>query len=631
MIFINNAIKKIGEECLIVNLKADNFFRGEEGLRKEDFDQLFEVFQMERNINLNTSKKNSLLLCVLYYEYDDNKEAQKMLKELLSNYTSLCQGGTIEDALHLLFNVIEIEIKIRLKDETSLKLLYNELAKYSEREKKFEDYLLLKHYFSYLKFLLKEYDQTNNYTTDIIADIDEQKNSGLNNIVKYIRIRNVLLKVKTLEITDPERNNKDIISHLDCLFSLTKNTKEDFAICVGIKMLTLQSKEIVSYEDCIKLIEEMLNILKRETLFGKSHKNILDQYLYLSGLLGYYNAINDDFEGVLKISKKIDKYLVNVKEIMSNIDMNKNEKNIINDNFQINKENEEKVGYDNLYKQYQFFNTMLKSSVNFNNSSQIKESQNNIKDFKNLNNKNETDLLNVCILEQDNIKMSQKFKNMEDQFKDWINKGINLNNDKIILCYFYLYNQISALTKKVIEEKNENIRKESIKEARNFANQIIQNTGIQVENRRNEFLKKVFRLPFFKNLFNRLFYVQIYSYFLEGKYDECLNKFQEYELYKIQYELETPRSNAFMSKIKGDCYFKKKNYEKAEEIYNSILGIQTNDPMIHFNLGLSSYFNNKIAKAVAELEKASELFRKDNNDKKVKITEDIIAIFTKDK
>ena len=65
-------------------------------------------------------------------------------------------------------------------------------------------------------------------------------------------------------------------------------------------MLTLQSKEIVSYEECIKLIEEMLNILKRETLFGKSHKNILDQYLYLSGLLGYYNAINDDFEGVLK-------------------------------------------------------------------------------------------------------------------------------------------------------------------------------------------------------------------------------------------------------------------------------------------------------------------------------------------
>ena len=556
------------------------------------------------------------------------------LKELLSNPESLSHGGTFEDSLHLLFNEIEIEIKIRQKDDRELKLLFNRLTQYTEREKKFEDYLLLKHYFAYLKFLLKSYNETNNYTTDLIADIDEHKSLEISNIIKYIRIRNVLLKVKTLEITNPEENNKDIISHLDCLFSLTKNTKEDFAICVGIKMLTLQSKEIVSYEDSIKLIEEMLNILKRETLFGKSHKNILDQYLYLSGLLGYYNAINDDFEGVLKISKKIDKYLKNVKDIITNIDNNQNDrdkdKNMANDYSLLNKEKEEKVEYDNLYKQYQFFNTVLKSSVNFNNS-QIKESQANIQQYKNFNNQNETDLLNVCILEQDNIKMSTHFKNMEDQFKDWINKGVDLKNDRIILCYFYLYNQISSLTKKVIEENDENKRKDYISEVRNFASQIIQSTGLQVENRRNEFLKKVFRLPFFKNLFNRLFYVLIYSFFLEKRYDECLNRFEQYDLYKIQYELETPRSNAFMAKIKADCFFKQKNYVKAEEIYNTIIGLQNNDPMVHFNLGLSSYFNKKKAKAIAELEKASELFRKDNNIRKVKITEEILAKFSKEK
>ena len=631
MIFIKNALQKIGNDCLIVNLKANNFFEGE-GLRKEDFDQLFEVLKFEKNLNLSTSKKNNLLLCVLYYEYDDNKEAQTMLTELLSNSKSLSQGGTYEDSLHLLFNEIEIEIKIRQKEERDLKLLFNRLAQFTDKEKKFEDYLLLKHYFAYLKFLLKSYDETNNYTTDLIADIDEHKALVISNIIKYIRIRNVLLKVKTLEITDPERNNKDIISHLDCLFSLTKNTKEDFAICVGIKMLTLQSKEIVSYEECIKLIEEMLNILKRETLFGKSHKNILDQYLYLSGLLGYYNAINDDFEGVLKISKKIDRYLSNVQDIIKNIDNNKNEKekNMFNDANQINKQKDEKIGYDNLYKQYQLFNTVLKNSVNFNNSA-IKESQANIEKYKNLNNQNETDLLNVCILEQDDIKMSRHFKNMEEQFKDWINKGIALNNDKIILCYFYLYNQISSLTKKVIEEKDENRRKSYIAEARNFANQIIQNTGSQVQTRQNEFLKKVFRLPFFKNLFNRLFYVYIYSYFLEGRYDECLQNFERYDLYKIQYELETPRSNAFMAKIKADCFFKQKNYEKAEEIYNTIIGMQTNDPMVHFNLGISSYFNEKKAKAIAELEKALELFKKDNNHRKIKITEDIIGKFKYEK
>ena len=623
MIFINNAIQKIGNDCLIVNLKAKNFFEGD-GLRKEDFDQLFEVFKYDKNINLTTSKKNSLLLCVLYYEYDDNPEAKNMLRDLLSNPPSLNVGGDFKDSLHLLFNEIEIEIKIRQKDERELKILFNRLNQYSKIAKQFEDYLLLKHYFAYLKFLLKSYDETNTFTTDLIADIDEHKEYTNSNIIKYVRIRNVLLKIKTLEITDPEKNNKDIISHLDCLFSLTKNTKEDFAICVGIKMLTLQSKEIVSYEECIKLIQEMLNILKRETLFGKSHKNILDQYLYLSGLLGYYNAINDDFDGVLKISKKIDKYLSNVQDIISNIDLNNK------DYEQLKKEKEEKIGYDNLYKQYQFFNTVLKSSVSLNNNS-IKESQANIQKYKNMNNQSEMDLLNVCILEQDDIKMSRHFKNMEEQFKDWINKGVALNNDKIILCYFYLYNQISSLTKKVIEEKDENRRKSYIAEARNFANQIIQSTGLQVENKHNEFLKKVFRLPFFKNLFNRLFYVQIYSFFLEGRYDECLKQFNEYELYKIQYELETPRSNAFMAKIKADCYFKQKNYEKAEEIYNTIIGMHASDPMVYFNLGISTYFNGNKQQAIALFEKANELFKKENNQKKVRNTEDVLKRLKEEK
>ena len=290
-----------------------------------------------------------------------------------------------------------MEIKLRKKDEKSLKILYNKLYKINF-DMKFEDYILKKHYFAYLKFMLRSYKDSDQFTNDIISDMDEHKNLEINNTIKYIRIRNVLLKVKMLEITDPERNNKDIISHLDCLFNLTKNTKEDFAICVGIKMLSLQSKEIVSFEECIKLIQEMLNILKRETLFGKSHKNILDQYLYLSGLLGYYNSINDDFDGVIKISKKIDKYLSNVQDIMNNNEKEEEEKNAIQ--------------YDNLYNQYSFYNSMLKSSVNFNNTSALKESQANIKKLQNKSKQSDMDLLNLCILEQDDLKMSTHFKIM---------------------------------------------------------------------------------------------------------------------------------------------------------------------------------------------------------------------------
>ena len=621
MIFINNALKKTGKDGLIVNLKANNFYEGEESLNREDFDQLFEVFKSSPNINLPTSIKNNLYLCVLYYEYNHNQEAKKILLEkILKNEDYLLNEGTHEEQLHILFNIIEIEIKIRKKDEKDLKLLYNKLLS-KTYEMKFEDYILQKHYFAYLKFLLKSYKDSDQYTNDIISDMDEHKSLVISNIIKYIRIRNVLLKVKILELTEPDKNNKDIISHLECLFTMTKNTKEDFAICVGIKILSLQSKEIVSFEECIKLIKEMLNILKRETLFGKSHKNILEQYLYLSGLLGYYNSVNDDFDGVIKVSKKIDKYLNNVQDIMKNNE----DKNNNNQNY--NQENNNTIQYDDLYWKYNYFNSMLKSSVSFNNennASALRESQANIKKIPNQIKQSEMDILNMCILEKDDLKMSTQFKSMEDLFKKWADQKIELNSDKIILMYFYLYNQISSITKKVVEEMNSESRIKNIQNVRKFATQIIDMTGKQVVEKNNEFLKKIFQLPFFKNLFNRLYYVRIYSYFIEGNYKECLNDFSNYKLAKIQYELETPKSNEYMKKIEADCLFKLKNYKQAEEIYDRIIGMGSNDSFVHFNLGLSAYFNDKKQKAFTELEKAYEIFKKDNDIKNSKIIEDII-------
>ena len=611
MIFINNALKKIGNEGLIVNLKANNFYEGEESLSGEDFDQLYEVFKANTNMNLSQSQKNNLYLCVLYYEYNHNEEAKQILLNKLSNDDELLSEGTPEEQLHILFNIIEIEIKIRKKDEKDLKILYNKLYE-KKLNKNFEDYILQKHYFAYLKFLLCSYKDVDQFTNDIITDIDEDKSSVHSNLIKYIRIRNVLLKVKMLEISDPNKNNQDIISHLECLFNLTKNTKEDFAICVGIKMLSLQSKEIVSFEKCIQLIKDMLNILKRETLFGKSHKNILEQYLYLSGLLGYYNSINDDSDGVVKVSKKIDKYLNNVQDLM---------KNSQNEN-----SSENNITYDNLYQQYNYFNNMLKSSIflnnNLNNSEALKESQIALKNMQNNIKQSEIELLNMNILEGNNL--NTKFKNNFELFKKWIEQKIDLKSDKIILMYFCLYNQISLMTKTILEDMNSESRSKNIKNARQFATNIIEMTAKQVVDQKNESMKKIFQLPFFKNLFNKLYYVKIYSYFLEGRYQECLDKFSEYKLAKIQFELETPKSNEYMKKIEADCLFKLNKYKQAEEIYDRILGMGSDDPFIHFNLGLASFFNGEKIKASVELEKANELFKKENNNKNATIAEEIL-------
>ena len=612
MIYINNAKKKIGPEGLIINLKANNFYQ-KQGLRPDDFHKLYEIYtQYDSKITLSSSLKQNFFLCVLYYESNYNEEAKKKLYEININ-NIINKDLTKEEKLSLLFNIIEIEIKIRKKNEKELFLLFTELNKINYDKNKFENYLLLKHYLAYLKFLQGDYDFTDKYTIDIINEMDENKNLRKSNLINYLRIRNEVLKAKILELKDAEKNNKEIISHLDGLFSMMKNTKEDFAICVGIKMLSLQSKEIVSFEECIKLIHEMLDVLKRETLFGKSHKNILEQYLYLSGLLGYYNSINDDSQGVMKATKKIDKYLSDVKDILKEQNKNKSEiKNSIG----------EKIQYDNLYLQYSYFNTMLKSSINFIN---IKESQNNIKNMQGkMNNKNDIDILNICVLEREDLTKSTQLKKLEELFNEWTGQNLELKNDKIILIYFYLYNKISSLTKNLMNkiklEQNKNIE-----EIRNFVTKIIETTKKQVVQYNNDLLKKIFKLPFFKNLFNRLYYVRIYSYYVEGRYKDCLDDYIQYDKYeKVQYELETPKSNEYMKKIEGDCYFKLKDYKKAEEVYDKIITNGTNDPLIYFNLGLTLYFKNDKDNAITQLGKALDYYRKENNVLKERTIEQLI-------
>ena len=599
MIFINNAKKKIGEKGLIINLKANNFYQGQ-GLRPDDFHKLYEIFtQFDSKITLPSSIKHNFFLCVLYYESNYNQKAKKIMEQS-------DQSTPTEDNLYILFNLIEIEIKLRKKTEYELKKLYNDLQRIKCDKNNFEIYLLQKHYLAFLNYLLGEYDLTDKYTDEIIYDMDEKskKTSKESNLINYLRIRNEVLKVKMLEKQDLDKNNKDIISHLDGLFNRVKNTKEDFAICIGIKILSLQSKEAFTIEESKNLIEEMLNILKRETLFGKSHKNILEQYLYLSGLLGYYNSINSDFDGVMKTSKKIDKYLSNVDDIIKE-----------------NENKEENLQYNNLFLQYSYFNTILKSSVNNNyDDSNIQESKIKIKNIKGkIENKNKIDLLNICILEKDDLSKSAQFQTIEGTLDQLSGQNIELNDDKICLIYFYLYNKISGLTKK-IEEKIKigiNPDSEKLEEIRDYITKIIEKTKKLIEIYNIESLKKIFQLPFFKNLFNKFYYIKIFTYYIEGKYNKCLDEYLDYDTKgKINFELEKEKSNEYMKKIEADCHFKLGEYQKAEELYDKIVGTGSKDPLIYFNLGLSAYFNKKRNRAINALKEAVKYYRqKDNNDK----------------
>ena len=617
MIFINNFKKKIGTNGLIINLKASNFFE-KQSLRPEDFHKLYEIFtKFDSKINLSPPVKKNFFLCVLYYESNYNENAKNSLNEInIKNYIN--ENCTEEEKLFIIFNLIEIEIKMRKKSEKELESIYKELLDANFDQNKNDILLVQKHYFSYLKYLLGDYNSAEKYIEEIINDMDGNKKLEDTNLINYLKIRNHILKVKILETKDPNKNYKTILSYLDTLFATMKDKKEDFAICIGIKMLSLQAKQIVSFEDCIKLIEAMLEVLKRETLFGKSHQNILEQYLYLTGLLGYFNAINDDSNGINRASQKIDKYLSDVNEITNE---NKNNK-------QIKGSNKDDKNYQDLYIKYSYFNSMLKSSINFNNENTLKESQNNIKKIQEKINKSEIDDFNICILEGDEINMNQNMQKYEQMFLQHPNEKLDLNNDDLMIIYFYLYNKISSLMNNLLNKIDiEKIKsKNNIEEIRKYVTKIIESTKTQVVKYDNINIKKLFHLPIFKNLFNKFYYVRMYTYYLEGRYKDCLNNYKEYdELYKIQYELETPKSKEYMNKLIADCYFKLKDYKLAEENYDKIILNGTKDPLIYFNLGLSAYLNNKIQKALEKLEQCVNMYKTENKNKDAKNVEEVIA------
>ena len=99
-------------------------------------------------------------------------------------------------------------MKYRLRNQDDLKILLDNLNKFTQLEKRLEDFLLFKYYSGVLCLLRNQIKETNNYTMDIIIDINEQfesKKMQKSEFIKFIQIKNSLLRIKTLEKEEIEK------------------------------------------------------------------------------------------------------------------------------------------------------------------------------------------------------------------------------------------------------------------------------------------------------------------------------------------------------------------------------------------------------------------------------------------
>ena len=615
MIFINSAIRQIGDKNLIIQLKSKEFFTNpKDHMRKEDFENLFNLLTSKDQIPIPLIIQTNLLLNACYYLVKFNKDVFRYINDIKNSYNQ--KNFNDKEKLFILFNLIEIQRNYSFLNENDLNNIFNFIYSYNSNNN-YEENLLKKYYSAEIKFLLNDFINSNKISTEILVDFNNNNNNIIkSDFINFLQIRNNLLKIrnnlliiKILEKEDINKNLNNLINQYECLFEILKGLKEDYAIIVGFKLIHLTN----NLNSSIKILEELLKILHKEMLFGKSHKNIISEFLNICALLGYHNVLIDNKEKTKKLINKIDKKLNIMKESKNKDNIRNNSINsninIVNNNSSLNKTIDE----------YEFINICLKSicSNNLDKNNNI----NILENYKNLIgdvSKNDSIILDLLILGDKNIQ--NIYQQRENYYIDILKNKKDQNNMKqIFLCYLFAYNKLSTLFKNINEDKNNKIT-----EIKNLSKLLIDYTNNFVKS--NLYLNNLFQVNFyFKDLFNRIYFMYLYMFFLEGKYDECLNEFNLFnDLVQFQYELKTNQKSYFdIMKLKGDILFKKGKFKEAIESYTNIIN-DFNSVEIDFNLGLCYLFENDKKKGLNLLEKSKEIYLERKDNEKVNIINEII-------
>ena len=164
-----------------------------------------------------------------------------------------------------------------------------------------------------------------------------------------------------------------------------------------------------------------MKILHKEMLYGKSHKNLVEQLLFISGLLGYHNSLVGNINEVKRFTKKINKHLSFLKENSSS--KNNSQSTII--------------------PQYDFYNIILQSICKAPTNPSMR---NSIQNYQGLlgNSIKEQDeaLLNIYLLNNSDMNASQMFAQKATDYYQKILRNTK-RNDEHLFTIFTLYSYFS--------------------------------------------------------------------------------------------------------------------------------------------------------------------------------------------
>lgn len=613
MIFINNAIREIGWEGLIVSLKSKEFFVGRV-LQKEDFQRLFTILtDPTERLNISDSMRDNLILVYLFNEMEDNNEAIEQYMTRYGNIpiNQLQKQGSDNEKLYFWFNIIEIELKYHKRPASDFKKIYNQMIKFNEKEKRFEEFILLSYYFAVIKLMFNDFQFVKKNSLNIILEISklDSEASKKNDFILFIELKNLILNIKALEMDSLKGNKLEILNNLECLFENAKIQNESFAVQLGLKMNSILTSSI-DYTASAKLLNEILNILHQEMIYGKAKSSPIEQFLYVSAFLGYCYTIIGNTQQIPRCIKKLDKTIMMANDIQNDIKRSH-------------------FSMPELTSQFSFFSLILKKHTDIKKAILNQEEKEIITKYKSYLNstlrEKDDAIINIYVLNKYDNAICQYFNEKEIYYyQAFSNKKIEINDNQLLYAYLYMYNAISSLTQCIINDPNQQKQLEYLLKIRNYSDAVIKYTNEKINN--NDILRTLFKYNYFKEMFNKIYYCYCYTFLFQKNYKEVITIVDIYtNLIKFQYELAGEKNHYKVIQLKGDALMKLGKFIEAADVYFSIVDHAKNKALVCFNLGLCSFIINDKAKAKSYLTYAKDQY-KDNPEKK-NIIDKIFANF----
>ena len=598
----NKLISKIkshfGEESLIMYSKSCDYFQINP-IKKEDI-QMYYEYLMSDYVKTENNTINDLSCC-LYYLSKYSKDYLDKFTTLIIEKLDINEDRINDDTLVLIYNTIEFDEQYLKSDRIKLEYLLSYLERFSTHPKSRTNFLLYKYYRGCLKLNLGDLQSANmEYLEIVMSYNDEILEAGKENkYTLFIQLKNALLNVRITKIVQGDDIHQTRI-FLKELYDRTKNENQFLAIKIGFELYDIYLKEN-KYNDCIEILINMRNILKKRLLTGVKMDNAIDFYLSIISRLGYIGILTNNKGSIENSIKKLNKSVDMFKKFT---DENKDKSIIL------------KIAYS-------FLLTILK----INNNEKVEKQKEIAANFKsvflpNLKTVQENKFKGQFIINESNffdcVVNLNIINNMEYDTETFLKKEIYLpmlttvtqNNPlqhKFVMTFILnVHNQINHFTESYCTDFNKDTYKNKIIDLTEKTFSYVRNYGID---------EPIFHTQFIKGVLLNIF--SAYAHVILSNKD--FNKLKNIVIFiddlnkTLKFNENTP-SYELLCKVKGDFWLFNsiKDIDASLSFYEKALKILPNShpkkPIILFNMGYCHFLNNDKKKAVEYLSRCVNEF-----------------------